>query len=173
MRHVWTWIILWCLLFVQAAYAIGFLYPGIVLASSALYSGWGYLKCFGIECCNAPNENIASRIWIKYTDEDMNQLKEYVSSKLYGQPLIGPAVKAIRAHVQDENPVKPLVLSFHGSTGCGKNYLTQLTASSLYRRGVKSQFVHIISAPHMFPDQDPKNLAGYRVCRVLFACHSN
>ncbi|XP_040260763.1 torsin-1A-like [Bufo bufo] len=53
--------------------------------------------------------------------------------------------------MQNEERLKPLVLSFHGLTGSGKTYVSQILAKHFNPRGAKSNFVHNIVAPAVFP----------------------
>ena len=70
-------------------------------------------------------------------------------------------VRAVRGHHNNNNPTKPLVLSFHGWTGSGKNFVSQFVAESLYRRGLDSRFVHLLIATLHFPD--PAMTEQYKV----------
>ena len=63
-----------------------------------------------------------------------------------------PAV--IKAHREDKNPEKPLVLAFHGNTGSGKNFVSGIIAEHLYHKGMKSKYVHKFISSHLFPDQN-------------------
>ena len=49
--------------------------------------------------------------------------------------------KAIHHHVFNDRPEKALVLSFHGSTGTGKNYVSDIITNHLYFLGSRSKFV--------------------------------
>ncbi|XP_014789496.1 torsin-1A, partial [Octopus bimaculoides] len=44
-----------------------------------------------------------------------------------------------------------LVLSFHGETGTGKNYASEIVVKNLFLNGMKSNFVHIYHAAVHFP----------------------
>lgn len=144
--------------------SIGFVYPVIIGASSAIYASWSYLKCFTYECCNDETESRVTRTWLLYNEDSLDKLKSDLSMKLYGQPLATDIVyKAVKSHVMDSNPQKPLVMSFHGWTGSGKNHVSQIVAENLYKKGVRSSFVHVISSPHFFPDHDPSSLSVYKV----------
>lgn len=84
------------------------------------------------ECCDSN--------WIK---DDLKGLKKDLETKLHGQHLVGPIVtRAIKAHITDEDPQKPLVMSFHGWTGGGKSFVSNMIMDNLYRLGDKSRFVH-------------------------------
>lgn len=49
---------------------------------------------------------------------------------------------------------KALVLSFHGSTGVGKNYVSQFVADSLYLKGSKSKYFKMFISTKHFPHND-------------------
>ena len=71
---------------------------------------------------------------------------------MFGQHIAIPVIiKQIDAHVSNPNPSKPLVMSFHGWTGNGKNYVSYLIAKSLYREGSDSRFYHHFMATVHFP----------------------
>lgn len=124
-----------------------FVTAGIVAVGSAIsagfLAGFNVINCMIYECCNDR--------WISanYTD-----LALTLNSKLYGQHLvIDPLVKHLKAHGK-ENPSKALALSFHGWTGTGKNYVSRIVAEKLFRKGMKSKYVHLISATKEFPHQE-------------------
>lgn len=75
---------------------------------------------------------------------------------LYGQHLTEIVIDAIQAHWNlHGKPAKPLVLSFHGSVGVGKNYLARLIASSLFKLELKSKYVHLFTGRvHFTLEQD-------------------
>ena len=70
-------------------------------------------------------------------------------------------VRAVRGHQSNKKPSKPLVMSFHGWTGSGKNFVSQFVAESLYRHGLNSKFVHLFIATLHFPDA--KRTEEYKV----------
>ncbi|CAL8387694.1 unnamed protein product [Boreogadus saida] len=49
------------------------------------------------------------------------------------------------------NPKKPLVLSFHGSTGTGKSLASQFIVKNIYEKGMDSPFVHFFNSVIHFP----------------------
>ena len=72
---------------------------------------------------------------------------------VYGQHLVRESVpKLLKAHLSNPSPHKPLVLSFHGSTGVGKNLVSTVIAENLYYKGLDSNFVKYIHVPHWFRD---------------------
>ncbi|KAM7537698.1 hypothetical protein Aperf_G00000063319 [Anoplocephala perfoliata] len=60
----------------------------------------------------------------------------------------------MKAHMEDPNPHRSLVLSLHGFTGIGKNYAATILATSLFVRGEKSKFYHFFDATVNFPFKD-------------------
>ena len=85
--------------------------------------------------------------------------------QLYGQHLVMKAViNHVKGHVKAENPAKALVLSFHGGTGTGKNHVSRLIAHHLYKEGIKSKFVHLISATKEFPHEGM--IPFYKVVKI-------
>ncbi|RWS03709.1 Torsin-1B-like protein, partial [Dinothrombium tinctorium] len=100
------------------------------------------------------NEKRQSRQWIHFDDHTFHALEQDLSDKLHAQPLVqNLVVKALRSHFADTNPSKPLVLSFHGPWGVGKNFAAYLIADRLYKKGRDSKFVQHISATVLFPDK--------------------
>ena len=98
---------------------------------------------------------------------NFSQLADQLESHLVGQHLARElVVRAVRGHHNNNNPSKPLVLSFHGWTGSGKNFVSQFVAESLYRRGLASRFVHLLIATLHFPD--PAMTEQYKVGSPTF-----
>ena len=99
---------------------------------------------------------------------NFSQLARELESHLVGQHLAQElVVKAVRGHHNNNHPVKPLVLSFHGWTGSGKNFVSQFIAESLYRRGLASRFVHLLIATLHFPD--PAMTEQYKVSSLALS----
>ena len=101
-----------------------------------------YFHCKYNECCDEP--------WIINNITNLSlSLKEHV----FGQHLVQSSVpKLIRAHLDNPLPQKPLVLSFHGSTGTGKSWVSRIISENLYLQGWRSKFVKHIHVPFMFRD---------------------
>uniref|UniRef100_A0A8P4KCN0 Torsin-1A C-terminal domain-containing protein n=1 Tax=Dicentrarchus labrax TaxID=13489 RepID=A0A8P4KCN0_DICLA len=67
-----------------------------------------------------------------------------VLNKLFGQHIASRIIlKSVNGFMSNDNPKKPLVLSLHGLTGTGKNFVSQLIAENIYKQGMESKFVHI------------------------------
>jgi len=78
-----------------------------------------------------------------------------LKDEVFGQHIATNMIsKQLKAHLTNEHPSKPLVLSFHGWTGNGKNHVTYLIAKSLFREGIHSRFYHHFMATVHFPHQD-------------------
>ncbi len=74
---------------------------------------------------------------------------------MFGQHLALQVVgRALRSHLRKKEPRKALVLSFHGWTGGGKNYVARFVAESLYKEGLHSQFVHLFMSTLHFPNEE-------------------
>nr|CAH7722522.1 unnamed protein product [Callosobruchus chinensis] len=103
---------------------------------------WSYNPlCLFTECCN--ND---------YIPGDTNKLGKLLREHVYGQHLVENVVHAIAAHWNPQYKApKPLVLSFHGWAGSGKNYVSNYIAESLYKYGTKSKFVHLFVGRIHFP----------------------
>ncbi|XP_051537053.1 torsin-1B-like, partial [Myxocyprinus asiaticus] len=79
-------------------------------------------------------------------------LKYDLETKLFGQHIAAKVIlQAVTGFMTNNNPRKPLVLSIHGSTGTGKNFVSHLIAQNLYKKGMSSSFVHLFTATGHFP----------------------
>ncbi|XP_076613867.1 torsin family 1 isoform X2 [Chaetodon auriga] len=89
--------------------------------------------------------------WIAF---NATGLKADLDSKLFGQHIASRIIlKAVNGFMTNDNPKKPLVLSLHGWTGTGKNFVSQLIAENLYKEGIDSSFVHVFTSELHFPHQ--------------------
>jgi len=125
-----------------------------VAASSAClmlseYVGLTHIMCkTGImECCTKA-----------YIQANMTQFKMDLDQNLYGQHIAARTVyNAVKAHVSNKTPQKPLVMSFHGWTGGGKNFVARMLVKSMYTKAEKSNFIHVFNSevhfkhPHQVP----------------------
>uniref|UniRef100_A0A3B3RLS3 Torsin-1A C-terminal domain-containing protein n=1 Tax=Paramormyrops kingsleyae TaxID=1676925 RepID=A0A3B3RLS3_9TELE len=70
-------------------------------------------------------------------------LQVNLEQKLFGQHIASKVLlKAVTDFVNKKTQKKPLVLSLHGLTGTGKNFVSELLASNIYKKGMSSSFVH-------------------------------
>ncbi|PIO67607.1 hypothetical protein TELCIR_10633 [Teladorsagia circumcincta] len=99
------------------------------------------------------------------------ELRRDLRELVHGQHLVIDTVEnAIRAHWTNDNPKKPLAMSFHGFTGSGKNYVAEIIANNTFKKGMRSNFVHQIVASSEFYDKD--KISEYKVqlrARILDA----
>ena len=124
-------------------------------AATVSAGAYQYLKCNWNECCKDP--------WITTSSTQLQALQQNISEQLYGQPFAKKVVyKAIYSHVTDDAPVKPLIMSFHGGPGTGKNHICEIIARGLFKEGAKSIFYNRISAVERFPERDTRSIRRYR-----------
>jgi len=87
--------------------------------------------------------------WVK---PDFKLLRNYMRNHLHGQHLVLNVVnRALKSHLLDPSPRKALVMSLHGDTGTGKNFVADIIAHSLFKLADKSSFVHKFIATKDFP----------------------
>ncbi|XP_053601083.1 torsin-1B isoform X2 [Plodia interpunctella] len=104
--------------------------------------------CRFMECCNDDH--------VPY---DLEKLKQSLSDKMYGQPLVNELVNILRAHKEsvynkDKANKKALVISLHGWSGVGKNYAATMIAEALYKKGMQSKFVKVFMGKKDFDCTD-------------------
>ncbi|CAJ0587036.1 unnamed protein product, partial [Mesorhabditis spiculigera] len=131
-----------CYTMVVLAEPLSLLIGAASLAGVGLFVGFkDKIKCKITECCDAP-----------YVSPNFYVLREQLNQRVFGQHIVlDSVVDAIETH-WNGRPTKPLVMSFHGFTGCGKNYVSQIIAENIYKNGMRSRFVQNIVATADFPD---------------------
>ena len=88
--------------------------------------------------------------------------------RLHGQHLARELVlAAVRGYLELPQPDKALALSFHGSSGTGKNFVARLLAENLFRDGLRSNCVQVFIATLHFPH--PKYVDQYKVRPAAWA----
>lgn len=93
-----------------------------------------------------------------------------MATNLVGQPLVRQQVmKGVREFLENPNPVKPLVMSFHGSTGTGKTYVSSMLIRYLFQSGLQSPYVHHFSPIVHFPHAE--QIEQYKVRATAQQCH--
>lgn len=80
-------------------------------------------------------------------------LKKDLQENLFGQHIVnGTLIPALRSHINHlQRSQKPLVMSFHGLPGTGKNYVADMIVKHFYLAGDNSKFVHKYNAQIDFP----------------------
>lgn len=61
---------------------------------------------------------------------------------------------AISASISKVAPTKPLVMSFHGWPGNGKNYVASFIAKHFYQNGENSNYFHLFSGRKDFSSEN-------------------
>ncbi|KAK6975257.1 Torsin-1A [Biomphalaria glabrata] len=119
------------------------IYAGVAALGSIIYTGFDSFVCHFKTCCDD-----------RWIIKNLTGLEADLQRKLHGQHLVQKTVLGhIKGHLRTNNPSKALVLSFHGPTGVGKNFVSRIIAENLYREGLHSKFVHLISATKEFPHE--------------------
>ncbi|XP_002742201.1 torsin-1A-like [Saccoglossus kowalevskii] len=117
---------------------------------AAFYTVADRLWCNFKECCTE-----------KYIPANITSLSMDLQQKVYGQHLVQTVVlNTIQGHVTNPNPTKSLVLSFHGWTGGGKNFVSRIIADNIYMNGMDSKYVHLFVATLHFPHK--KDIDHYK-----------
>ncbi|XP_068157651.1 torsin-like protein [Drosophila tropicalis] len=110
-------------------------------------AGYGFFKdqtyCRFYECCDERSIPGLTR-----------SLEYNLQQHVYGQHLVNRhIVQAMSAHFNNLGKSrKPLVISFHGQPGTGKNFVAEHIAKALYTRGSESKFVHKFLGRADFPE---------------------
>lgn len=113
---------------------------GVGLIGSGLWS----ITCKFRECCDDG--------WVHF---NATGLRYDLERQLHGQHLVkNSVIKSLKGHFNNPHPDKALVLSFHGWTGSGKNFVSRIIANNIFENGMKSGFVHLFIATHHFPHAD-------------------
>ena len=128
-----------------------------ILFVSSLDQSNSFIYCKFYECSDGQ--------WIS---NNISKLRSNLKNHLFGQHLVQDSVpKLIKGHITNPSPRKPLVLSFHGSTGTGKTLVSQLIAQSLYTNGLNSGFVKFINVPHLFRDRSRTREFAERLHHII------
>lgn len=104
-------------------------------------------------------ERCSSPTWVP---KNLSLLRSSFHENVFGQHIAENIILSALSRRWSSNNYfqKPLVLSFHGWTGSGKNYLAKYIAESLFKNGLKSRFVKTyISTVHFY---DERNVQTYQ-----------
>ncbi|XP_068562715.1 torsin family 1 isoform X2 [Cebidichthys violaceus] len=115
--------------------------------STTVFIGVG-LGTLGRTIYNYLHESCDSK-WIAFNETG---LEVDLERNLFGQHIASRIIlKAVSGFMSNDNPKKPLVLSLHGWTGTGKNFVSQMIAENVYKEGMDSSFVHVFTSELHFP----------------------
>eukprot|EP00794_Sanderia_malayensis_P016118 gene16118-17743_t len=124
---------------------------GLGAGAVALIGAGSQAYCRLKECCHE-----------RWTSHNISGLERHLNAYVFGQHLALDIIpKSIKGHITDKDPQKPLVLSFHGGTGSGKNFISKIIAEHLYPLGYDSKYVTKILSSHEFPSSH--NLDAYKM----------
>lgn len=116
---------------------------GMAAALTGILARYQNIFYYFHECCRPE--------WISF---NKTGLRNDLDTKLFGQHIASRIIlKAVSGFMSNENPKKPLVLSLHGWTGTGKNFVSKLIAENIYKEGMDSSFVHVFTSTLHFPHQ--------------------
>uniref|UniRef100_A0A672NXZ8 Torsin family 1 like 3 n=1 Tax=Sinocyclocheilus grahami TaxID=75366 RepID=A0A672NXZ8_SINGR len=105
------------------------------------------------------NCKLQKDLWINIFSH-LSGLRADLKGSLFGQHIASDVVlKTVSSFMTDSNPNKPLVFSFHGTTGTGKSHVTKIIARNLYKKGEQSKHIHLFISDLHFPDK--RNLDTY------------
>ncbi|XP_047123964.1 torsin-1A isoform X1 [Hydra vulgaris] len=103
--------------------------------------------CKNNECCND-----------QWLIQDLSGLEKELNEKVFGQHLANKLIsKAVKSHIKNKDPKSPLVMSFHGWTGTGKTFVSQIVANSLFKKGINSKFYQFKVATILFKNKNNSN----------------
>ncbi|XP_047426435.1 torsin family 1 isoform X1 [Mugil cephalus] len=123
---------------------------GVAAALTGFLASYPNILYYFHECCRPE--------WISF---NRTGLEADLQSKLFGQHIASRIIlKAVNGFMSNDNPKKPLVLSLHGWTGTGKNFVSKMIAENIYKEGMDSKFVHIFTSTLHFPH--PSQNATYK-----------
>ena len=128
-------------------FSIIFVVLAVLASGSLCWRPFEFVRCKFYECCND-----------HYVTKNFDTLSAKLDKYLFGQPLVKRVLLAsLKGHYHLRDPQKALVLSFHGSTGVGKNFVSQIVAESLFLKGVKSKYFKQFVATRDFPHNEKIN----------------
>ncbi|CAL8387678.1 unnamed protein product [Boreogadus saida] len=96
---------------------------------------------------------IREREWITLDGKGYGKgLKADLGRNLIGQHIASDVIlNAVTGFMNNDNPKKSLVLSFHGTSGTGKSLASQLIVKNIFKKGMDSRFVHFFNSVYNFP----------------------
>lgn len=76
---------------------------------------------------------------------DILSLRESMKNRLFGQHIVEEKLfQAVASHYKEiDKSQKPLVMSFHGTQGTGKNFVSNMIAEAVFAKGTGSKYYHV------------------------------
>lgn len=146
------WLIFWALIFLISCNKSNAFEP----ITTAVIGG---LTAAGILKWEPATDFVLGRFMERCSDRSipMNvaKLRNSLYDNLFGQHIVQKIViKALESHkYYSHTSKKPLVMSFHGTPGTGKNFVADMIAKFLYDKGLESKFVHKYSGKLHFSQE--------------------
>ena len=86
--------------------------------------------------------------------KNISGIENALKAELYGQHIAQKLVTAaLKRHFDKHDARKPLVFSFHGQSGTGKNFVSSIIAEHFFKGKTLSPFVHNFIIPFHFPHE--------------------
>lgn len=100
---------------------------------------------------------------------DIMRLRQSLQDQLFGQHIIEEKLfQAVASHYKEiTKSQKPLVMSFHGTQGTGKNYVSNFIAEAVFEKGTKSNFYHVFHGSQ-YGDIDRVNAYKEQIRQEIF-----
>ncbi len=99
-------------------------------------------------------ERCSSSYW---SPKNITLLRDKFDQNVFGQHIARRLVLSSLSRRWNHDRIehnKPLVMSFHGWTGSGKNFVSKMVAESMFKLGLKSRYVKtFISTIHFYDEQ--------------------
>ena len=100
--------------------------------------------------------------------KNISGIGDALKEKLYGQHIAQKIITvALQNHFNKNNARKPLVLSFHGWTGTGKNYVSSIISEHIFKHKMHSSFLHKFIVPLHFPHKSEVNTYNERIMQWI------
>lgn len=89
----------------------------------------------------------------EHIPRNVNYLEQTLKKEVFGQHIVQEYLIAVlKSHYENlEKSKKPLVMSFHGGTGTGKNYVSEFIVKSIFLKGSQSKNIHRFIGRIHFP----------------------
>lgn len=128
-------------------------------SNAATILGWNLIwkVIISIDLICRERELIVPILGLRY------DLEKHLFGQHIAKEMIPSAIKASRSKV---GPSKPLVLSFHGWPGNGKNYVASFIAKNYFQHGSDSNYFHLFSGRKDFGVE--RDVDVYKVNFSLF-----
>ncbi|XP_034398428.1 prosalusin [Cyclopterus lumpus] len=120
------------------------------------------LAVLSVLCLCSPVRGVFQKLYCSISDScdcdfkpNIRDLEWDLYKNVYGQHLAQDIVsEEVARFLQNKSPERPLVLSFHGSSGTGKTLVGSMLGNHLYGSAMSSPYVHTFVPALHFPSPD-------------------